>query len=341
MDKKPLIMVSICAVVLLVLGSLSNVVGYQAQDTGNQSSTSRGNWLYVGGIGPGNYSKIQDAIDNASDEDTVYVYNGTYNEFNISIRKSIFLVGQDKYSTIIDANLSGNCINIFSNNVTIQGFTIRNANFPNGTGIALYSYNTTICDNIITNNDWWGIHIRGSNNNNISYNIISNNGWAGIYGRCSNQIIIGNKIIDNSIGIVLTYGSLNIIKHNNISGNNGFGLEFDYVTNSTITQNNFFNNKGNAIFVRSILGELRVKLGNELYYKKFHKEIYDPYYTPWKKNIWDENYWSRSRILPQPIFGSIRILGRESWVNGIPIPIDCVNFDWHPAKEPYDIPGMR
>ena len=30
MDKKPLIGVSICAVVLLVLGSLSNVVGYQS-----------------------------------------------------------------------------------------------------------------------------------------------------------------------------------------------------------------------------------------------------------------------------------------------------------------------
>ena len=30
MDKKPLILVSICAVVLLVLGSLSNVVGYQS-----------------------------------------------------------------------------------------------------------------------------------------------------------------------------------------------------------------------------------------------------------------------------------------------------------------------
>jgi hypothetical protein len=30
MDKKPLIGISICAVVLLVLGSLSNVVGYQS-----------------------------------------------------------------------------------------------------------------------------------------------------------------------------------------------------------------------------------------------------------------------------------------------------------------------
>ncbi|HUS99823.1 MAG TPA: helix-turn-helix domain-containing protein [Candidatus Thermoplasmatota archaeon] len=77
------------------------------------------------------------------------------------------------------------------------------------------------------------------------------------------------------------------------------------------------------------------------YLKKFYKEIYDPYYTPWKKNIWDGNYWSRSRILPQPIFGSFRISGREFSFNDLPIPIDCVNFDWHPAQEPYDITGMR
>jgi hypothetical protein len=37
MDKKPLIVVSICAVVLLVLGSLSNVMGYQAVQTSQQN----------------------------------------------------------------------------------------------------------------------------------------------------------------------------------------------------------------------------------------------------------------------------------------------------------------
>ena len=322
---------------LILLLIETSVIQITAQDTEKPLPTSRGDWLYVGGSGPGNYTKIQDAVDNASDEDTVYVYNGTYNEFNISIRKSIFLLGEDKYSTIIDANLSGNCIDIFSDNVTIRGFTIRNADFPYGTGIALYSHNTTICDNIIINNDWWGIHIRGSNNNNISYNIISNNGWGGIFGTCSNQIIIGNKIMDNDIGIFLVFGSFIIIKHNNISGNSEFGMEIDKVTNSSIIQNNFFNNKRNAVFVRSIIGELGNKLSNEFFYKKFHKEIYDPYYTPWKKNTWDENYWSRSRILPQPIFGSFRISGREFSFNDLPVPIDCVNFDWHPAQEPYDI----
>jgi hypothetical protein len=36
-DKKPLIVVSICAVVLLVTGSLSNVVGYQTVQSSNQN----------------------------------------------------------------------------------------------------------------------------------------------------------------------------------------------------------------------------------------------------------------------------------------------------------------
>jgi hypothetical protein len=38
MDKKPLIGVSICAVVLLVMGSLSNVVGYQTVQSSNQQT---------------------------------------------------------------------------------------------------------------------------------------------------------------------------------------------------------------------------------------------------------------------------------------------------------------
>ncbi|MCK4443471.1 MAG: hypothetical protein KAW09_02940, partial [Thermoplasmata archaeon] len=36
--------------------------------------------LFVGGSGPGNYTTIQGAIDAASLQDTVFVYNGTYLE---------------------------------------------------------------------------------------------------------------------------------------------------------------------------------------------------------------------------------------------------------------------
>jgi len=82
---------------------------------------SDGDILYVGGSGPGNYTYIQDAIDNASNGDTIYVYNGIYNE-NVFIDKQIGLIGEDKENTIINA--SGIVVNVSADNVKISGFTI-------------------------------------------------------------------------------------------------------------------------------------------------------------------------------------------------------------------------
>ena len=47
-----------------------------------------GNILYVGGSGPNNYSKIQDAINDAMPGDTIIVYPGLYIE-NLYIYKSL------------------------------------------------------------------------------------------------------------------------------------------------------------------------------------------------------------------------------------------------------------
>jgi len=43
-------------------------------------------------------------------------------------------------------------------------------------------------------------------------------------------------------------------------------------------------------------------------------------------NKWDGNYWGEPRTLPYPIIGCLGLF-IPSWVN----------FDWHPASEPYDI----
>ncbi len=50
MDKKPLIVVSICAVILLVLGSLSNVVGYQITQSSNEKVTIQISYSTLQGI---------------------------------------------------------------------------------------------------------------------------------------------------------------------------------------------------------------------------------------------------------------------------------------------------
>ena len=61
-------------IILLFVGTC--IIPAIAQESEKPSqSTSRGNWLYVGGSGPGNYSKIQDAINASSNGDTVFVYD--------------------------------------------------------------------------------------------------------------------------------------------------------------------------------------------------------------------------------------------------------------------------
>ncbi len=84
--------------------SISSSPGFNVDKKSNPTS-SNGKTLYVGGSGPNNYTKIQDAINDSSDGDTVFVYDDSspYYE-NLVIEKSIHLIGEAKETTVIDAN---------------------------------------------------------------------------------------------------------------------------------------------------------------------------------------------------------------------------------------------
>ena len=112
-----------------IIAEIKNDIGKaEAQPTG-------GNILYVGGSGANNYTKIQDAINAASNGDTIFVYSGTYYE-NVVINKSINLIGEDKNTTIIDGNGIGNVVYITANNVNLSGFSIINSGYA-GSGISI------------------------------------------------------------------------------------------------------------------------------------------------------------------------------------------------------------
>ena len=86
-----------------------------------------GNTLYVGGGGPGNYTKIQDAIDDAKRGDTVFVYDDSSPYFEVIwIDKRIKLIGEKRETTIIDGtgHYYESTIRSYTKSITICGFTI-------------------------------------------------------------------------------------------------------------------------------------------------------------------------------------------------------------------------
>ncbi|RLF52019.1 MAG: hypothetical protein DRN11_01820, partial [Thermoplasmata archaeon] len=111
---------AVLIIILLIAPAIaSERVNYAIMKNGN------GRTLYVGGSGPGNYSKIQDAIENASNGDTIFVYSGTYYE-NVVINKSIDLIGENVKTTIIDGMRRNKTVFILVSNVLVCNFTIRN-----------------------------------------------------------------------------------------------------------------------------------------------------------------------------------------------------------------------
>jgi parallel beta-helix repeat protein len=255
-------------IILLFVGV--TIVPAIAQDTEKSQSTSRDNWLYVGGSGPGNYTKIQDAVNNASNGDTVFVFDGIYYE-NIAINMAINLIGENRNTTIIDGKKNSHVIVLGADNIKISNFTIRNCSWqyycyiPE---ILIFSSNNTISNNVIlTDEDAlnYGITIVG-NHNNIIGNIIINN-WIGVNfdKGTSYNYIAENNIFKSHKGIAGEASCrFNNIFHNNISGwidivanasdweisynrLSGGGIFIHYATNMTITGNEIFNHNGQAI----------------------------------------------------------------------------------------------
>ena len=103
------------------------------------------NKIIVDQSGSGDYIRIQDAIDNSSDGDTIYVHSGNYTE-QLVINKSISLIG---IGNPLLYHVEKDSINILisCDNVILKNISIINSNEGRSKGILIKANNISI-DNI-------------------------------------------------------------------------------------------------------------------------------------------------------------------------------------------------
>lgn len=173
---------------------------------------------------------IQEGINNASEGDTIFVYNGTYNE-NVGIYKTVTIIGNESGNCIVQSsNPNLDVFSITADWVNLSGFTIKNANG--------------------TNNNVRGIYVNGADHCKISDIIITNITTS--YNATSDILAYGMMLRDAND---ITVASITI---SNITGNDSsaYGIQLGAnAHNNTFTdieiKNIIANKTGNGISIGS------------------------------------------------------------------------------------------
>lgn len=279
MNRKNCISALVISLILLYIFS-----GLSASSAYENTSPEK---IYVGGNGANNYTKIQDAINDAINGDVIFVYNGTYYE-NLIIDKKLSIIGESKEGVIIDGGKNENVVEIVSDNVLLKNLTIqRSGGRMPSAGIKVHSAHNEILNCIITknfdgiclerasynvisncsihsNNDagiW--LHV-GGRYNEISHCRIYSNGYYGIWIQSSNRYnrISNCSIYENGGGISICCSSdSNVISYCTIMDNRGEGIKISNSEDNKIFLNNFIENVKKACDKKSNLWD-NGKYGN-------------------------------------------------------------------------------
>jgi nitrous oxidase accessory protein len=273
---------------------------------------------------PDDYSTIQEAIDNASEGDTIFVKRGVYVE-NPVVNKSVSLIGEDRDSTVIDVTAG---LKVQSNNVTIAGFTI----YDGYDGISLATNYCNISGNKITNTTH-GIVVFGYENS-ISGNILESIGLSSAIqlNFANRNLISGNYIVSCVEGIQIWQNSNNnTIRENTITNCQDTAINFQYSNDNVIVGNNIsLSGLGTSIYASN-----RNIISNNNYVNNTSQfGANEWYYLTWggnrSVNTINENYWSNYN-------------GTDSNGDGIgdtPYIIDEYNADHQPLIKPIAVPEL-
>jgi len=226
--------------------------------------------LHVGGSGPGNYTSVQAAIDDAGDGAIVYVYPGTYEE-RVIVNRSLSLLGvvEDGERPVIDGGGRDHAVDIFGDGCRFANLTISNLGAGYRYVTVYMSSNRTVFEHVWIETDgtsfvmdWWhssdnvvtnctvtgggfmGWTLQDCHQNLIADNNLSGNpGGAGIaFSYCDNNTIRNNRICNNFHGFTVLNSNHNIVSNNVIRNTTQSGLGF--VGNGNVATNNIISSSG-------------------------------------------------------------------------------------------------
>jgi parallel beta-helix repeat protein len=236
-----------------------------------------------------NYTSIQEAINHASDGDTINVMNGTYYEL-ITIDKSLVIQGENPGGTIINGNYSGDVVTIVADEVVFSGFTVTAGTLVfdpqyihfgigalNTTNITVSQCTVTDCytgilanwtigfsvsENEVFGNVAQGVIFLTTDSGRVVSNSVHDNGFGFMSAWSENLVCTGNNLAHNQYdGLCLIDGVTsssiedNLIQDNcylhftDVGDFNQAGGYFEFVRNSVIRNNTFDHNGGLGIYI--------------------------------------------------------------------------------------------
>jgi parallel beta-helix repeat protein len=193
---------------------------------------------------------------------------------------------------------------------------LRNHFHDNIDGLIILADNTLVVDNVIKGNTGIGIDIK-ADNVSILWNVIDSTDCGIFIDAEINHFQVQHNIInENEYGILCfaVKDSDSSIVLNTFS-NNSYGLSSHLSSRINIERNNFIGQGTYAYFEDS------------WWFQVNH----------WEGNYWADHYGKGARAIPGKALLFVIPLGyfQGTWC----IYSRWLNFDWHPAQEPYDIRG--
>ncbi len=175
----------------------STASGAMTNTTGTLTVNAR-TLVTVDDSGGADFTKIQDAVDFASDGYTVFVYDGTYDE-HVVVGKELEIVGQTRSGVIIDGGGTGTALYLGANRIVVHNLTIQSAEF--------------------------GVFQDRTNNTRLYTTTIQDYGTGLYHNYTLNAWVAYNLITRGKIGVVAYKAYDDAIRYNVISYNTDYGAK--------------------------------------------------------------------------------------------------------------------